>query len=182
MIIKTILATLILLIWSSQTIAAGYISPSKLIKQIAREFAYDDFPKTSDILTIIRIESGFNPKAVNGVSNGIMQVNHAPFDIRENMRQGSSLLREYYLITKSKEGAVKAYNVGIGNYLKGHLIVAQNDYYSKFQSQRGLYEKYQASDKYLSRCFTCSSGLRGILLSHKKLRGSAPGNLLAYNW
>lgn len=176
--IKYILALLVILLWSNQAFSMGFISPSEEIRKIAQELAYDDFPKASDIFTIIRIESAFNPKAVNGVSNGVMQVNHAPFDIRRNMQQGVAILREYYLITKSKEGAIKAYNVGIGTYLKGHLIAAQNDYYSKFQSQRGSYEKYQERSKYITRCFNCGNG---IPLYNTGLFGYATSNLLAFN-
>jgi hypothetical protein len=132
-------------IFTKPTMAMGFITPNNEVLKLARSLAYKDFPRASDILTIIRIESGFNPLAINSVSNGIMQVNHAPFDVTENMRRGVALLREYYLMTKSIEGAVKSYNVGIGNYLNNIMPAAAADYWSKFSSQLKAYENYEAS-------------------------------------
>ena len=132
-------------IFSSSASAMGFITPSPEVTKIARSLAYKDFPRTSDILAIIRIESGFNPLAVNAMSKGIMQVNYAPFDIRENMRRGVAILREYYLITRSVEAAVKSYNIGIGNYLNGLLHTAAADYWKKFSDQIKDYEAYELS-------------------------------------
>ena len=142
-------------LYSGVAKAMGFIAPKQEIVKIARQLSYRDFPKTSHILTIARIESGFNPLAVNAMSRGIMQVNYAPLDVEENMRRGVKILREYYLITKSIEGAVKAYNIGIGNYLNGHLEASGEDYWGKFSGQLGFYRKYDLFGNGI--CSTCPS-------------------------
>lgn len=73
-----------------------------------------------------------------------MQVNNGPKKLEENMEVGIAMLRSLYLQLGSIKAAVMAYNIGIGNYLKGKLRISGNKYYSKFNSQRGLYETYVA--------------------------------------
>jgi len=131
-------------LWAVPSHASTFIKPKPEMVHLARQLAYKDFPRASDILTIMRIESAFNPHAINKMSNGIMQVNYGSFDFRVNMRQGVSLLREYYLITHSKMGAIKAYNIGIGNYLKGHLRYSAEDYWDKFRTHFPSYARYEA--------------------------------------
>ena len=139
--------TVIVLAWMNPSLALGFIEPPSKVVHIARELAYPDFPRAADILAIIRIESGFNPKAKNKMSNGIMQVNYGPFDIRSNMIKGVILLRQYYEMTHSVIGAVKSYNIGIGNYFNGLLTKSAEDYWSKFTSQLHSYEEYERTHK-----------------------------------
>lgn len=95
--------------------------------------AFPDFPKASDILAIARIESTYNEKARNGISRGVMQVNHGPWDLAANVQAGVKLLREYYEKLGSIQAAVMAYNIGIGNYLKGKRNFA---YFDKFKGAK----------------------------------------------
>jgi hypothetical protein len=169
--LKSLILFIVFISITSPILAAGFITPSSDIVKIADSLSYKDFPRTSDILTIIRIESGFNPLAVNSVSHGIMQVNYAPFDIEENMRQGVFILRQYYLITKSIEGAVKSYNIGIGNYLKGLLPLASADYWGKFKDHIKSYQDYTFNfQNYILiplECLGCSNTL-GLLTRKSK--------------
>lgn len=103
------------------------------VYSIADSLASPKFPKVEDILAIAWIESTFNPKAKNSISNGIMQVNNGSFDMRKNMEQGVKLLIEYYNTLGSEKAAVIAYNVGIGNYRKGNFGLK---YWNKFQKAK----------------------------------------------
>ncbi len=103
------------------------------VYNIADSLASPKFPKVEDILAIAWIESTFNPKAKNSISNGIMQVNNGSFDMRKNMEQGVKLLIEYYNALGSEKAAVIAYNVGIGNYRKGNFGLK---YWNKFQKAK----------------------------------------------
>lgn len=105
----------------------------------AQQLSHPDFPTTQDILTIIKIESNFNPKAINGVSRGLMQVNHGSMNPSTNMKQGVKLLREYYLTLDSMKSAVIAYNIGIGNYLKGRVKKRGREYWNKFKYYKPSY-------------------------------------------
>jgi hypothetical protein len=150
------IAILVTLMWMCPVQAMGFIEPPTNVITIARELAYKDFPRAADILAIIRIESAFNPKAKNKMSNGIMQVNYGPFNIRENMVKGVALLREYYEMTHSVIGAVKSYNIGIGNYFDGLLKRSAEDYWMKFKSQLRSYEDYDGSyQQHLSLTIVC---------------------------
>ena len=131
---------------STQTFACGEITPNKEITKIVTRLAYPDFPKASDIFSIIRIESAYNPNAVNinerEHSNGLMQVQNGPMKPRLNIAMGVSLLREYYMLTGSEEGAIKSYNIGPGNYLKGKIKISGQEYYNKYALQKLVYKNY----------------------------------------
>lgn len=150
-------------LWTASSNAMQFIEPKPEVTKLARELAYEDFPKVSDIFTIIRIESGFNPRAKNNISNGLMQVNHGSFNIRQNMIQGVSILRQYYLMTHSKEAAIRSYNIGIGNYFNGLMKRSADDYWNKFQSQVDSYIAYEKLTRYKIRepdpCLTCNNTL-----------------------
>jgi soluble lytic murein transglycosylase-like protein len=141
------------------SIACGDIVPSKEIMDIINPLAYKDFPKVQDILAIISVESNFKIKAVNpnrngvGTSNGIMQVNGGSFEVHANIKEGVARLREYYKITHSQQYAVMAYNIGIGNFRKGKMLISGVRYHSKYIVQRRVYEKLH----YLSSNLGCPS-------------------------
>lgn len=80
-------------------------------------------------------------------SVGLMQVQNGPKDLRENIAMGISKLREFYMLTGSEEGAVKSYNVGPANYLKGKLTVSAEAYYDKFLLQKKVYVPYAKTGK-----------------------------------
>ena len=103
--------------------------------------AFPDFPKAQDILAIAKVESRYNEKARNGISHGVMQVNHGPWDLVANMQAGVKLLRENYEKLGSIKAAVSAYNLGIGGYLKGRR---NQPYFLKYQEARNeiVHERY----------------------------------------
>lgn len=145
---------------STHALACGEITPNKKISRIVADLAYQDFPKASDILSIIRIESSFNVKAINDNerehSIGLMQVQSGPTNQRSNIAMGVSLLREYYKLTGSAEGAVKSYNIGPKNYLEGKLKISGQQYYDKYALQKLVYEKYpKGGITYLGKTLGC---------------------------
>jgi len=115
---------------------------------LAEKHAFNDFPKIVDILVVARIESAFIPHAKHGPSNGIMQVNHGPFEVSANVAAGVKLLREYYLMLGSVKAAIIAYNAGPGNYRKGNY---QSKYWNKYKEHlddySNWYEGYASNDE-----------------------------------
>lgn len=103
-------------------------------------YAHRDFPRKHDILAVIAVESRFNPNAISGGSKGVMQVlvkTHrdkisGKFDLKEQIRVGTLILRTNYEQTRNSNGAVMAYNVGLGAYERGSRPRA---YLSKFSKQ-----------------------------------------------
>lgn len=186
MISKYILAILGVLFGAQQVLACGEIVPNKVITLTVKRLAYKDFPKAADIFAEIRIESSYRPNVINKNgredSRGLMQVAKGPMDPRENITIGISLLREYYMITHSKEGAIKAYNIGIGNYLKGKLKVSGAEYYAKFLLQRRVYANYAKTGKlhYLGPNLGCGK-LNHVVLD-KAVARSASSSVQSYHW
>jgi len=157
--------------------ACGEITPSYMITKNVKRLVYPDFPTASDVFAIMRIESSMNPNAMNHnekeSSNGLMQVQNGPMDIRRNIAMGVSLLREYYMLTGSREGAIKSYNIGPRNYLNHKLIKAGNTYYGKFLLQKVVYAHYpNGKITLLGKHLGCGR-LNSIIdyrLAHKKRR------------
>lgn len=149
--------TLLAFTAAQPALAERIIVPPQYVVDIANRLEYQDFPKTVDILAIIRVESAFKPSARNpeasspvGPSNGLMQVQNGSFDVNTNMRQGVGLLREYYIrLGRNKEAAVKSYNIGIGRYKRGGAKISAEVYWSKFKKRRSEYVRYYK--KYLMK-------------------------------
>lgn len=127
----------------ADNIAQRWKSSPQLIQEIVgyvREFAYSDFPRPEHLLAVIAVESSFNPKAHNRGNVGLMQINIAANgkklrsrSMRENIRVGAELLREYYLmLRKDQRATLLSYNAGIGNYLKGRY---RSMYWSRYQRE-----------------------------------------------
>lgn len=128
------------------------ILPSQEILLKAKELSYNDFPKTIDIISIIRVESNFDPKAFNPEisknnknrkippSVGLMQVQGGSYNVDENMREGVSRLRKYFLMFGSKKAAVMSYNIGPSNYKKRKYIVSGIEYWEKFKKRKKQYK------------------------------------------
>lgn len=117
-----------------KSVASRFKKPEPLIREIvntAQKYSYEDFPKRNDILAIIAVESTFNTKAHHHGSWGLMQIEAKSHrgkyksiehltEIETNIKIGSDLLREYYdILRSSRNSAITAYNVGIGNFLDG---------------------------------------------------------------
>jgi len=90
-----------------------------------------EWPSCKVAAAIILVESSGNKWAQNGAAKGLMQVLNAPFDPKKNIELGVQILNEYYHILGSKVQAVKAYNVGLGNFQRGVFHAAEDRYYNK---------------------------------------------------
>ena len=144
---KLIISIITILLLTTQfTYACGEITPSYSITELVKKLSYKDFPTASDIFAVMRIESSMNPNAVNNnralPSNGLMQVQNGPMDEKYNITIGVSLLRQYFLLSGSKMGAVKSYNVGPYNFLKNKFKKSSKNYYDKFLLQKIVYIHY----------------------------------------
>jgi hypothetical protein len=141
--------------------ACGEIKPTPEVNKIVKRLAYRDFPQASDIFSIMRVESSMNPNAMTDSdresSRGLMQVQNGPMEPRLNIAMGVSLLREYFMRTHSREGAVKSYNTGPANYLGGHMKLSAEAYYDKFKLQKTVYANYAKTGKlvYLGKTLGC---------------------------
>lgn len=139
---------------------------SKLVDQVAARFdipverskeivtlakAYEDktFPTRDDLLAVIAVESSFNPLAENAGAYGLMQIQYghhrdkAPskaslYDPWQNIGVGAAILKQYYQILRSREGAIIAYQAGIGSYLAGDFNM---DYLDKFNQAKFWFAK-----------------------------------------
>lgn len=129
-------------------VASRFKKPEALISKVviaAQKYSKPDFPTTKDLLAIIAVESTYDMDAHHRGSWGLMQIeaksHRAKFkgenlkNIDTNIRVGSEILQQYYDITKSKNGAIVAYNVGIGNYLAGRRNPA---YLRKVNTQKAV--------------------------------------------
>lgn len=160
--IIAILFVMLALLTPLRSTACGEIIPPQEVVVVASRYAHKDYPTLVDILAFMWVESSFNSSAKNpnhkvpGSSNGIMQVNHGPFELEDNIAAGVKIARLYYRMTGSKEGATKAYNIGIGNYLNGKMTISAEEYYQKFKLARRIYEKYPREVRYLGNDLGCS--------------------------
>lgn len=109
------------------------------VVKTAKMYEHDDFPKAQDILSIISIESQFDPKAKKAGNIGLAQINyktwkhqvdkHQLYTIDGSIKQCANILSDYYDQTGNAKGAVMAYNVGITAYKNG---TRNQSYYKKF--------------------------------------------------
>ena len=140
----------ILLFASTSTYSEDVVQEvsNPLIQHIAEEYSIDPtrantilskvsglvdakFPRKTDVLAIIAIESRFKSRARSSHgAKGLMQVLYKNTTTDwDNISAGVALLREYRKRLGSEVAAIHAYNVGIGNYLKGRRV---SRYYSKY--------------------------------------------------
>lgn len=129
------------------------ISPvqAKKIVQLAKKHEKADFPKAKDILAIVGIESSFNPNAQSGLKKdpavGLMQVRPGVWDLKKaeikgpgnidkQISIGSEILAKYYKRLNDRDKAVHAYNVGMGNFLKGKH---NPSYVAKYKDELTMY-------------------------------------------
>lgn len=93
------------------------------------------FPTIDDVLALIEIESSFRHSAISSANaKGYMQIKYRKTDsIRDNVKAGVWLLRDYNSRLKSQDSALIAYNVGIGNYRAG---MRNHSYLNKFKKAR----------------------------------------------
>lgn len=109
-----------------QYLADRYKRPELEMTRIV-QYAYalgnpNKFPTPLDILSVIAVESRFDPKAEHpiGPSQGLMQVNlgvHKTPGLKEipvNLKKGIEILSQYRSLTKTDHHALVYYNAGPG--------------------------------------------------------------------
>lgn len=123
------------------------------VARLAVKYEKPKFPRAEDILSVIGIESAFRPHAVSKLKKdpamGLMQVRPVmwkqnPSEFKANIEQqiklGSDILHRYYGKTGTVDGALQAYNVGLGNYVKKKGLNPR--YVPKFEKDREMYEAF----------------------------------------
>lgn len=120
---------------------------SKIV-ELAHKYEKPTFPRAKDILSIIGVESSFDPEAQSALKRdpalGLMQVRpgvwninpQALEDVESQIRYGSDILHYYYKKLHNKEAAVQAYNVGLTEYNKGN---GAPQYLGKYNNEMQLY-------------------------------------------
>lgn len=121
---------------------------AKEVVNTAAALSRRDFPKVEDVLAIVAVESGFNPKAENSGAYGLMQIqyNHHKqripskgdlLDPHHNLKVGTQILREYFEgVSRNTDKAVLAYQAGIGGLLNGE---GKMDYLQKFKREQAWF-------------------------------------------
>ena len=96
------------------------------------------FPTARDVMAVMWVESRFNPKAVNGKSKGLMQVNGGSFVPWVNINQGVNMLQDLHSVLGNPKAAFLAYNSGLGGYKKGK---SNPEYFRKVhETKKGVVE------------------------------------------
>lgn len=128
----------------------------------AEKYAYDDFPRASDILGVISVESSFQERAVSGLKKdpaiGLMQVRPGVnglsrtdlSSIDDQIRIGTQILRKYYEKTGDKDAALHAYNVGLTNHYRSKTNPKKGNprYAPKVERET---ERYQIPDTFAQK-------------------------------
>lgn len=138
-----------------QYLADRYKRPELEMARIV-QYAYEfgnvkSFPTPLDILSVIAVESRFDPKAEHpvGPSQGLMQVNlgvHKTPDLKTistNIKKGVEILSQYRSLTKTDHHALVYYNAGPGG--------AKNLCPPGIPCKTGYSEKVQALKKKLAQ-------------------------------
>ena len=123
------------------------INQATKISEAAASIANKDrFPSQLDVLSIVAIESGFDVSARSkSGARGLMQILYkkSQYDIHSNISDGVYLLNDYKDRLKSNEAAIHAYNLGIGNYLKGKR---NKQYLAKFNKFKKYFTTIKESN------------------------------------
>lgn len=121
----------------AQVIVAKYRAKPDIateVVELAHKYAGDQFPQPHDLITVVAIESSFNPNARSKLRRdpavGLTQIrpgvwkhliaNRAELkDVENQIKYGSIILADYYKRIGTREGALIAYNAGLTAYRKG---------------------------------------------------------------
>lgn len=129
------------------------IAPAKAKEIVTLAKKHEDkvFPKASDILAIIGIESSFNPNAKSNLKHdkavGLTQVRPKVWGINASdlvgnmetqIKLGSDILNKYYHKLGKKDDAVHAYNIGLTNLR--HDKNLNPSYVQKWKAELKRYE------------------------------------------
>ena len=102
-------------------------------KVVDLAFQYEDpiFPRAEDILSVIGVESSFNPRSVSALSRdpalGLMQVRPGVWnidpsqldDLENQIKHGVTILKKYHNKLQNPEDTLQAYNLGITRFRRG---------------------------------------------------------------
>jgi len=117
------------------------------VVNVAHKYEHPDFPRATDILALVGIESGWNPFAKSNLEDdpaiGLTQIRpivwkkmiSSPAElyvIDNQIKYAAMILRQNYIKLKTKDAAVIAYNVGIGAYLESAFTP---DFLNRFRSE-----------------------------------------------
>ena len=110
------------------------ITPPQDVRNVICEATYGlKFPTAKDVAAVAWVESKFNPKAKNGISKGIMQVNNGSYNLDVNIWKGTSMLAQLNSTLGNHKASFLAYNVGLGGYKSGR---GREGYYRKVMDAR----------------------------------------------
>jgi soluble lytic murein transglycosylase-like protein len=123
---------------------------AKKIVELVTKYADPVFPKATDLLAVIGIESSFNPSAKSHLRHdkaiGLTQVRPKVWgieakDLKGNMDKqiefASDILSKYYHKLGNKDKAIHAYNVGITNVR--HHKGLNPEYVTKWKNELKMY-------------------------------------------
>jgi hypothetical protein len=130
-------------------------APSWVIS-LAQKHEQPVFPTAKDILAVIKVESVYNPKAVNGEARGLMQVAGGSLSPEENIRQGTKILSRLYRKYRSISTTFMVYNIGEGNYQSGIAIERGKQYSEKVMSNRVHFAKMLTKKKAMLSAYSPS--------------------------
>jgi hypothetical protein len=110
------------------------ITPPQDVRNVICEATYGlKFPTAKDVAAVAWVESKFNPKAKNGISKGIMQVNNGSYNLDVNIWKGTTMLAQLNSTLGNHKASFLAYNVGLGGYKSGR---GREEYYRKVMDAR----------------------------------------------
>ena len=123
---------------------------ARTIVVLTKKYEHPTFPRAEDLLSIIGIESSFNPNAVSGLKKdpavGLTQIRPGVWgidpeelsgDMEKQISLASDILTKYNRQLKSPRNAVHAYNVGETAFRRGKH---NPSYVQKFEKERTLYK------------------------------------------
>ena len=137
-------------------ITATYDVGDDLVKEVvalSHKYQKKSFPRAEDILAIVGIESGWDPTAKSKLkfdpAVGLTQIRPIAWkkiipnssdliSVENQIKYAAEILHLNYRLTKSKDDAIIAYNVGYGNWLNGNFGF---DYLLKFKNEVGKYRR-----------------------------------------
>lgn len=110
------------------------ITPPQDVRNVICEATYGlKFPTAKDVAAVAWVESRFNPKAKNGISKGLMQVNNGSYNLDVNVWKGVSMLAQLNSTLGNHKASFLAYNVGLAGYKSGR---GREGYYRKVMEAR----------------------------------------------
>jgi hypothetical protein len=113
------------------------------VVDLAHKYERPDFPRAKDILSIVAIESSFDPSAKSKLKKdpaiGLTQIRPGVWNIpkeelnniENQIKHGADILAHYFDKLKDKESAIIAYNKGITAFKKGKY---DQKYLNKFKT------------------------------------------------